>query len=106
MKAPFFGVAAGIGIFAVALFFLVSQEGQAEIPLSDEIPYHLYKLQYSYNGKIWHDLIIIENGTLSENIKYLCRGGKLPLLRYWYSYFDDEGIKRVEYIPLTKGGST
>ena len=106
MKAPFFGVTAGIGIIAVALFFLSPVEGQPVRSPAQENPYHLYKLQYSYNGNIWHDLIIIENGTLSETIHYLRRGEKVPQLRCWYSYLDDEGVKRVVYIPLTMGGNT
>ncbi|MDT8274184.1 MAG: hypothetical protein RRA35_13420 [Desulfomonilia bacterium] len=106
MKAPFFGVTAGIGIIAVALFFLSPVESQPVRSPAQENPYHLYKLQYSYNGNIWHDLIIIENGALSETIHYLRRGEKVPQLRYWYSYLDDEGVKRVVYIPLTMGGNT
>jgi hypothetical protein len=105
MKAPIFGVTVIIGIVAVTLFFMVAQESLARTSMSD-IPYHLYKLQYSYNGKIWHDLIIIENGTLSENMKYLRVQGKFPYLRYWYSYLDEEGLKRVQYIPLTVGGKS
>ena len=105
MKAPIFGVAVIIGIVAVTLFFMVAQESQARTPIADA-PYHLYKLQYSYNNKVWHDLIKIENGNLSENVKYLRRQGEFPYLRYWYSYMDEEGIKRVQYIPLTVGGKT
>jgi len=105
MKAPFYGVTVIIGIMAVALFFIVSHESHASSKV-EEAPYHLYKLQYSYTGKIWHDLIIIENGNLSENIKYLRRQGKFPLLRYWYSYMDEEGLRRVQYIPLTIGEQT
>jgi len=105
MKAPIFGVTVIIGIVAVTLFFMVAQESQARPALADT-PYHLYKLQYSYNNRIWHDLIKIENGNLSENMKYLRRQGEFPYLRYWYSYIDEEGIKRVQYIPLTVGGKT
>jgi len=105
MKAPIFGVTVIIGIVAVTLFFMVAQESQARPALADT-PYHLYKLQYSYNNRVWHDLIKIENGNLSENMKYLRRQGEFPYLRYWYSYIDEEGIKRVQYIPLTVGGKT
>ncbi len=105
MKAPIFGVTVIIGIVAVTLFFMVAQDSQARTSIGD-VPYHLYKLQYSQNGRVWHDLIVIENGTLSDNIKYLRRQGELPYLRYWYSYLDEEGIKRVQYIPLTIGGKT
>jgi len=102
MKAPIFGVTAIIGIVVVTLFFVMAQETQARTSLGSA-PFHIYKLQYSYNERIWHDLILIENGTLSENIRYLNTHGKFPYLRYWYSYIDEEGIKRVQYIPLTVG---
>ncbi len=105
MKTPIFGVATVIGIVAVTLFFITTQESEARIAQSDapslSSPYHKYKLQYSYNGKIWHDLIIIENGELSENITYLRRGNKFPLLRYWYTYIDEAGESRAVSIPLT-----
>ncbi len=102
MRTPILGVAAIIGIVAVTLFFITTQESEARISQSDiSSSYHRYKLQYSYNGKIWHDLITIENGELSKNMTYLRRGNKFPLLRYWYTYIDEAGERRAVSIPLT-----
>lgn len=108
MKTPFVGVLAIVSIAAATLFFIATQEGEARsgqgtVPAGHESlsPYHRYNLQYSYNGTTWHDLITIENGELSENTTYLRRGGKFPLLRYIYTYVDDEGERMVVSIPLT-----
>jgi hypothetical protein len=107
MKTPIFGVLAIVGIAAATLFFVVSQEGGARIrhemePTYQEAsaPYHRYTLQYSYNGKTWNDIITIENGELSKNMNYLRRGNKVPSLRYFYTYIDDEGERRDICIPL------
>ena len=72
---------------------------QAQI--SADVPQHVYRLQYSYNGRIWHDLTTIKDGDLAQNVRYLDRGRGMPSLRYWYSYLDEEGLRRVQYIPLT-----
>ncbi|HNY65335.1 MAG TPA: hypothetical protein PKM41_07830 [Deltaproteobacteria bacterium] len=108
MKTPIVGVLAIVGIAAMTLFFIATQEGGARAwhesqPTDQEViaPYHRYKLQYSYNGKIWHDLITIENGEISENTTYLRRGNKFPFLRYFCTYIDGEGERRVVCIPLT-----
>jgi hypothetical protein len=102
MKIPIFGVTLIASILAVTLFFIITQEGEARIPREDiSAPYHRYKLQYSYNGKAWHDLITIENGELSKNFTYLRKGKKFPSLRYWYTYIDEEGFRRAVSIPLT-----
>ena len=103
MRAPILGVTVIVAIVAVTLFFVLTRESEARIGHEDA-PYHLYKLQYSYNGKIWHDLIIIENGDVSEHIKYLRKEDRLPSLRYWHSYIDEEGIRRYNSIPLTIDG--
>jgi hypothetical protein len=108
MKTPIFGVLAIVGIAAATLFFIASQEGEARVRHEAGLagqeafaPYHRYKLQYSYNGTNWHDLITIENGELSKNMTYLRRGNKVPSLRYFYTYIDDEGERRAVCIPLT-----
>ena len=103
MRAPILGVTAIVGIVAVTLFFLFARESEARMARADA-PHHLYKLQYSYNGKIWHDLIIIENGDVSRHIKYLSKEGQVPSLRYWHSYIDEEGIRQYHSIPLTVDG--
>ena len=103
MRAPILGVTAVVGIVAVTLFFMLARESEARITRAGA-PFHQYKLQYSYNGKIWHDLIVIENGDISKHIKYLRKEDRLPSLRYWYSYIDDEGIQRYHSIPLTIDG--
>jgi hypothetical protein len=107
MRTPFFGVLTFIGITAATLF-LISAEGEARIghepglTMQDaSVPFHRYKLQYSYNGKNWHDLITIENGELSKKMTYLRRGNKVPSLRYVYTYLDAEGEQRALCIPLT-----
>ncbi len=106
MRKPIFGFAVFAGIVVMTLFFIISQEIDAQSArhvsrMEDPSTYYSYKLQYSYNGKIWHDLIIIENGELSKNIEYLRRGNKFPLLRYWYTFIDAEGEHRAVSIPLT-----
>ncbi len=106
MRKPIFGFAVIAGITVMTTFFLISQEIDVQsaryLPrVEDASPYYSYKLQYSHNGKIWHDLIIIENGELSKNIEYLRRGNKFPLLRYWYTYTDTDGELRAVSIPLT-----
>jgi hypothetical protein len=103
MRTPILGVTAIVGIVAVTLFFMLARESEARIARADA-PYHLYKLQYSYNGKIWHDLIVIENGDISKHIKYLRKEDRVPSLRYWHSYIDEEGIQRYISIPLTIDG--
>jgi hypothetical protein len=107
MKTSYLGVLAFVGIAAATLFF-ISREGEARMGHEPglmmheaSVPYHRYKLQYSYNGRTWHDLITIENGELSKNVTYLRRGNKVPSLRYFYTYVDAEGEQRVLCIPLT-----
>lgn len=102
MKVPIFGATLIASILAVTMFLIVTQEGEARGPHEDiSGPYHRYKLQYSYNGKTWHDLITIENGELSKNYTYLRKGKKFPSLRYLYTYIDEEGFRRAISIPLT-----
>ena len=103
MRAPILWVTVIVGIVAVTLFFMLAQESEARMSRA-EPPYHLYKLQYSYNGKIWHDLIVIGNGDISRHIKYLRKEDRVPSLRYWHSYVDEEGIRRYHSIPLTIDG--
>jgi hypothetical protein len=106
MEVRYLGFTAVAALIAATLFFMVSLEGQAGVAAKEQvIPYHLYKLQYSYDGQIWHDLINIENGSLSENRRYLRQDRKFPCLRYRHSYLDEEGVRRVDYIPLTIGGN-
>ena len=106
MRKPIFGFAVFSGMVVMTLFFIISQEIDAQSArqisrMEVGSPHYSYKLQYSYNGKIWHDLITIENGELSKNIEYLKRGNKSPMLRYWYTYRDAEGELRAVSIPLT-----
>ena len=106
MRKPIFGFAVFTGIIVMTFFFTISQEIDAQsarqlIRAEVAAPHYSYKLQYSYNGKIWHDLITIENGELSKNIEYLRRGNRSPMLRYWYTYTDAEGELRAVSIPLT-----
>jgi len=102
MEVRYLGFAVIAALIASTMFFSVSLEGQAGEQM---IPHHLYKLQYSYDGKIWHDLITIEDGVLSENKRYLRQNGRFPCLRYSHSYLDEEGTQRLDYIPLTVGGN-
>lgn len=101
MEVRYLGFAVVAALIASTMFFSVSLEGQAGEQM---IPHHLYKLQYSYDGETWHDLITIEDGVLSENKRYLRQNGRFPCLRYSHSYLDEEGTQRLDYIPLTVGG--
>lgn len=107
MRTSIYGVLAFVFVTA-ATIFLISREGEARIGHEPALTlqeasahYHRYKLQYSYNGKTWYDLITIENGELSKNMTYLRRGNKVPSLRYFYTYLDAEGEQRAVCIPLT-----
>jgi hypothetical protein len=111
MKTPIVGVLAMVSIAAATLFFVTSREGMARNQhMTDtagqevSAPYHRYKLQYSYNGETWHDLITIENGELSKNMTYLKKSGRVPSLRYFYTYINDEGDRMAVSIPLTVEG--
>jgi hypothetical protein len=105
MKVRYLGFTAVAAFIVVALFVLVSLEGKAGVAAKEQVvPYHLYKLQYSYDGRVWHDLIAIKDGTLLENRRYLRQDRKFPRLRYWHSYLDEDGERRLDYIPLTIGG--
>jgi hypothetical protein len=108
MKTQILGAMAIASVAAAALLFITSPEAEAtfrheQVPALQEasIPYHRYKLQYSYNGKTWNDLITIENGELSKNMNYLRRGNRFPSLRYFYTYIDGKGERQAVCIPLT-----
>ncbi len=99
MKTPVIGYGLILATLLVVMFCVITQEGQAQI--SSAAPHHVYRLQYSYNGRVWHDLSTIKDGDLAQNVRYLDKGRGMPSLRYWYSYLDEDGLRRVQYIPLT-----
>ena len=101
MEVRYLGLAVVAALIAFTVFFSVSLEGQAGEQMT---PHHLYALQYSYDGEIWHELITIEDNALSENKRYLRQNGRFPCLRYAHSYLDEDGTQRLDYIPLTVGG--
>ncbi len=106
MRKPVFAIPVITGIVFMTVFFVASQESEVlsarQVSHADMVsPDYNYKLQYSYNGKTWYDVITIENGELSKNVTYLKRGNTFPFLRYWYTYIDNYGERRAVSIPLT-----